>query len=213
MSRRLILVRHGQTSWNAIGLAQGHADVQLDFVGHAQAAAVAPYLAALEPVALWSSDLVRARETCAYVEKASGLIATYDERLREFDVGERQGLTMAEFAVRFPQEHESWVSGDARVRLRGAEVHDEVRTRMLPALRECLCELLPGQTGIVLTHGAALKVGVVALLGWSAELAAGLRVVDNCAWVTVSQEETTGRLRLAGYNQSLRPGHEAPHAG
>ena len=74
----------------------------LDEVGRAQAAAVAPELAALRPVALWTSDLARARETAAYVEAATGLTAVVDARLREYDLGERTGMTMPEYAASPP---------------------------------------------------------------------------------------------------------------
>jgi len=93
---RLVLVRHGQTAWNLEGRAQGHSDVPLDDVGLAQAAAAAPYVAALRPSALWSSDLARARQTASFVEAATGLAATPDPRLREYDVGIRSGLTLPE---------------------------------------------------------------------------------------------------------------------
>lgn len=208
--RRLILLRHGRTSWNESGRAQGHADVSLDALGHAQATTVAPYLASLRPAALWSSDLARARETCSYLERETALSAKHDERLREFDVGERQGLTIPEFAERFPEEHAAWVRGDSMIRLPGAEVTSEVEARVLPALREYLSSLEPGETGVVVTHGAALKVGVVGLLGWPADLAVGLRGIDNCAWVTLEELGAGGRLRMVGYNESVRPGHEEP---
>ena len=70
VGRRLVLVRHGQTAWNAEGRAQGHADVSLDDVGRTQAETMAPVVAAYDPVALVSSDLARARETAAFLEKA-----------------------------------------------------------------------------------------------------------------------------------------------
>jgi glucosyl-3-phosphoglycerate phosphatase len=208
--RRLVVLRHGRTAWNAVGRAQGHADVELDELGHEQAAAAAPYLASLEPTALWTSDLARARQTCAYVEKITGLVAAEDARLREFDVGARQGLTIPEFAERYPEEHANWLTGDGTVRLPGAENHSDVEARMLPALRGCLAALSAGQTGIVVTHGACLKVGVVALLDWPRELAMSLRGIDNCAWVTLEELGLGGRLRLVGYNESVRPGHDAP---
>jgi probable phosphoglycerate mutase len=208
--RRLVLLRHGRTAWNAAGRAQGHADVELDELGHEQAAAAAPYLASLEPVALWTSDLARARQTCAHVEKATGLGAVEDRRLREFDVGDRQGLTIPEFAERHPEQHANWVHGDGSLRLPGAENHDDVEHRMLPALRACLEELGAGETGVVVTHGACLKIGVVALLDWPRELAPSLRGIDNCAWVTLEEAGLGGRLRLVGYNESVRPGHDAP---
>ncbi len=204
-----MVLRHGRTAWNALGRAQGHADVELDELGHEQAAAAAPYLASLEPTALWTSDLARARQTCAYVEKATGLVAAEDARLREFDVGARQGLTIPEFAERYPEQHANWVTGDDRPPPRGGEPSD-VEARMLPALRGCLAALSAGQTGVVVTHGACLKVGVVALLDWPRELALSLRGIDNCAWVTLEELGLGGRLRLVGYNESVRPGHDAP---
>ncbi len=208
--RRLVVLRHGRTAWNAAGRAQGHADVELDELGHEQAAAAAPYLASLGPAALWTSDLARARQTCAYVEKAAGLVAAEDPRLREFDVGARQGLTIPEFAERYPEEHANWLTGDGTLRLPEAENHADVEGRMLPVLRSCLDELMAGQTGIVVTHGACLKVGVVALLDWPRELAMSLRGIDNCAWVTVEELSLGSGLRLVGYNESVRPGHDAP---
>ncbi|MGN6129474.1 MAG: histidine phosphatase family protein [Nocardioidaceae bacterium] len=206
--RRLVLLRHGRTAWNAAGRAQGHADVGLDEVGHAQAAAAAPYLASLEPAALWTSDLARARQTADPLAKETGLTAVEDPRLREFDVGIRQGLTLAEFAERHPEEHTRWSRHDD-VRLTGAETAGDVEARMLPALRACLEELPAGQTGVVVTHGACLKVGVVGLLGWPRAQSSSLGGVDNCAWVTIEELGHQGRLRLVGYNESVRPGHDA----
>ena len=102
--RRLVLLRHGRTALELIGRAQGHTDVTLDDTGREQAAAAAQYLAGYGAVALWSSDLARAGvRTATYVEKATGLAAVTDPRLREFDVGERAGLTVAEFAEKFPE--------------------------------------------------------------------------------------------------------------
>jgi probable phosphoglycerate mutase len=205
-----VLLRHGRTAWNEAGRAQGHADVPLDATGRGQAAAAAPYLASLRPAVLWSSDLARARETCEHVERATGLSAKYDERLRELDVGERQGLTAEQFAERFPDEHAAWADGEFAVRLPGAEVTSDVAARMLPALRECLGSLGAGETGVVVTHGAALRVGIAGLLGWSAGLAADLQGVHNCSWATLRETGHGGRLRLVGYNESVRPGHEMP---
>ncbi len=208
--RRLVLVRHGRTSWNAVGRAQGHADVGLDDEGHAQAAATAPYLASLAPASLWTSDLLRARQTCEYVEQVSGLVARADPRLREFDVGIRQGLTIPEFAERHPAEHASWERGGHGSRLPGAETSADVADRVVPALTDVLGSVGAGQTAVVVTHGACLKVGVVGLLGWPPDLDRSLRGIDNCAWVTLEEVALGERLRLTGYNESVRPGHDAP---
>jgi probable phosphoglycerate mutase len=203
--RRLLLVRHGRTAWNRIGRAQGHADVGLDVVGHEQAAAVAPYLASLRPAALWSSDLIRARQTCAYLERATGLSAKLDDRLREFDVGARQGMTSAEFEASFPEAYRAWRAGDDMVRVPGSETTVEVAERMVPALLESLASLAAGESGIVVTHGACLKVGLLGLLGWPQVQAESLPGVGNCAWATLCEVQHGGRVRLESYNVGVGP--------
>jgi broad specificity phosphatase PhoE len=208
--RRLVVLRHGRTAWNAEGRAQGHADVPLDEVGEEQAAAVTPYLASLEPQALWTSDLARAHGTCAHLERVTGLVATVDARLREFDVGLRQGLTMSELAQRHPDAYAAWERGEDLMHVTRGEDAAAVAERVGAALDEALAALAPGRTGVVVTHGAALKAGLVAVLGWPATTANDLRGMDNCAWATLEELGLGGRLRLAGYNESVRPGHDAP---
>lgn len=201
MSRRLLLLRHGRTAWNESGRAQGHADIELDDTGHAQAEAAARHLAGVRITALWASDLARARQTAGYLAERTGLPVTEDPRLREFDVGDRQGLTLAEFAERFPEGYAAWKRGEALVPVNGGEGSEDVEARMVPALRACLAALDHGETGLVVTHGAAMKVAVTGLLEWPLDLAASLKAVDNCGWVTLEEIEHGGRLRLAGYNE------------
>jgi probable phosphoglycerate mutase len=212
VTRTIVLLRHGQTAWNAEQRAQGHADISLDDVGRAQAAAAALHLAALAPVRLWSSDLARARETAAYVAQATGLTLETDPRLREYDVGVRSGLTHPEFKASYPQEYAAWLADDERVLVEGEESTLQVRERMLAALTDCLDALAEGETGIVVTHGACLKVGLIALLGWPWELSRGLRGMDNCGWSVLSEHGTKGGLRLVSYNETAVVGAHPDHA-
>ena len=209
--RRLVVLRHGRTEWNAVGRAQGHANISLDDVGREQAEAVAPYLASLEPAALWTSDLARARETCAFVEKETGLSAVEDVRLREFDVGAAPGADDAGVRRALPRTSTPPGSTASGFRLEGAEVDHEVADA--DGCRRCArpcSRSRAGETVVVVTHGASLKIGLVALLGWPLETATTLQGIDNCAWVTVEELDLDGRLRMSGYNESVRPGHDAP---
>jgi broad specificity phosphatase PhoE len=80
----LLLVRHGQTEWNALGLMQGQtAHIPLTELGHAQAAAAAAELAGIRPGALISSDLLRARQTADHCARATGLPVAVTSALRE----------------------------------------------------------------------------------------------------------------------------------
>lgn len=197
--RRLVLLRHGQTAWNAEGRFQGHTDVELDEQGRAQAEAVAPVLAALSPTRLWSSDLARARQTAESVGSCAGLVPVLDARLREYDVGVRAGLTAAELREQHPEQYAAWAHGGTGI-IDGAEDHDLVRDRVVSAFEECWAALKAGETGIVVMHGAALRTGLIAFLGWPAEARASLRAVNNCGWVELLEAED-GRPLLSAYNR------------
>lgn len=204
--RTLVLVRHGRTAWNAEGRAQGHLDVGLDDVGRAQAEAVAPAIAALGPDVLWSSDLARAASTAAAVADATGLEVRHDPRLREYDVGERAGLTIPEFAAAYPAEHARWTAAggsfDHPDAVPGAESTDDVLGRVLPALREALASVRPGGTACVVSHGAALRAATVALLGWDRTASASLRGMDNCGHTVLTEAAPGAPLRLVAWNRT-----------
>jgi len=200
--RKVVLVRHGQTAWNAEGRAQGHADVGLDDTGRAQAEALAPVIAGLDPALLVTSDLARARETAALLEKETGLTAIEDPRWREYDLGERTGLTLAEFGERLGTKFDGWWDVHAHVEVPGSETSDDVAARVVPAFEELLERLTEGETAVVVTHGASLRIALVGILGWPLSTAGGFESMHNCAWAMLA-ETGAGRLRLASYNQTV----------
>ena len=83
----------------------------------------------------------------------------------------------------------------------GEESTEEVRDRVLPALRDCLAALEPGETGLVVLHGACLKVGLMGLLGWPWELSRSLQGPENCGYCVLSEHAVRGGLRLTSYNE------------
>jgi probable phosphoglycerate mutase len=196
---RLLLLRHGRTEWNHVGWAQGHADVPLDEVGHLQAKAVAPLVAALSPTRIWSSDLARASQTAAHVAAECGLPVEVDPRLREFAVGEREGLTWAESVARFPWIADGVGLGERLAGVPGAESDDAVHDRIGPALEDHAAALAPGETGVVVTHGAALKIAMAALLGWDRSVMRSFRVLGNCRWAALLVPAARPERRLESY--------------
>jgi probable phosphoglycerate mutase len=197
--RRLVLLRHGRTAWNHTRRAQGHADVPLDEVGHAQAQAAAPYLAAMRPARLWSSDLARAAQTAEHVAAACGLEIEHDPRLREFSVGERSGMTWDEAVKEFPQIADGVGLGERLRGVPGAETDADVVARIVPAVEDCAAALAPGETGIVVTHGAALKLALGGLVGWDESAGRVLAVLDNCHWTSILVPADGGPRRLLDY--------------
>lgn len=196
--RRLVLLRHGRTEWNATKRIQGQLDPGLDDTGRAEARAVAPVIAALGPALLWSSDLARARQTTDLVAAATGLVATYDERLREFHLGERQGLTHADYQEIAPEEFARFRAGDW-TEVPGAEHPEAAAKRYVAALHDVVAGLAPGATAVVVSHGAVTRTGLVSFLGWPLEAARDLRALGNCARVELHEREN-GRWAMAAYN-------------
>jgi glucosyl-3-phosphoglycerate phosphatase len=197
---RLLVWRHGQTEWNAIGRIQGHTDIGLDEVGVAQAEAAAAVLAAEEPDLIVSSDLSRARQTAAALAAYTGLPVRTDARLRERGHGPWEGLTNAELRARWPDEFERWRAG-LPVRVDGVEDLPDVSKRVGEALLAAT-ERAPGGTIVVTTHGGAAKRGCGALLGWPDEAVATVQGLRNCHWTEL--HSTRHGWRLYGHN--LGPG-------
>lgn len=103
MSTTLILIRHGETRLNALGVFQGQLDEPLNDVGLGQARAVAASMADLEPDAIYTSDLLRAKQTADEVAKLTGHEVHTDERLREIHCGSWHGRSIDEVSQELPQ--------------------------------------------------------------------------------------------------------------
>ncbi len=154
----LLLVRHGETDWNADGRLQGQTDRPLSDYGRRQARQLAEELVDEELEAIYASDLARARETADIVGERLGLPVALDPQLREKDWGTWEGLTAVERdRVEFVGE--------------STEAHSE---RMLHALRR-ISERHPGDARVlVVTHGGSMRRIQSAVLGMA------LPVVENC---------------------------------
>lgn len=101
----LWLVRHGQTDWNLAGRWQGQSPAApgLNEAGRAQAIALRKQLEGRQISTVYSSDLLRARQTAELLAEPLGLPVNLDRRLREMDLGAWEGLLSSEISARFPQ--------------------------------------------------------------------------------------------------------------
>ena len=160
----LLLVRHGETDWNAERRWQGHADVPLNDRGRAQAENLAGELVEAGIDAVYSSDLSRARETAEIVGTRLGVEVELDPDLREIDVGSREGR-------RWP-ETRTWAEWDG-------EAHKTHAERVLGAIRR-IAELHPEARVLVVTHGGSIR-RVHEHLGLDEEKVLGNCTVWACA--------------------------------
>ena len=197
---RLVLWRHGQTAWNAGRRFQGQSDIPLDETGLAQAERAARLLAGLRPDLIVSSDLIRATATAAPLARLTGLEVTLDKDLRERHGGVWEGLTDAEIRARYPEEHANWIPPDGES---SAAVADRVTAALQRIAATVGEDGYAGHLAVVVSHGAALRLGLSRLLGLPQEAFGALGPLSNCSWSVLGQRY--GRWRLLEHNAGTLP--------
>jgi glucosyl-3-phosphoglycerate phosphatase len=195
-SRKIVLWRHGQTTWNVERRFQGTTDIPLDETGVEQAARSARLLAALAPTAIVSSPLRRAAATAQALADVTGLTVIHDPGLIERGGGAWEGLTNQEIRTRYPDEHAIWQPP-------GGETAEEVAKRFAEALERALECLPDGGPLVVVSHGAAVRIGMLNWLGFPEELWSRFGGLSNCSWSVLEE----GRLgwRLVEHNAGTLP--------
>jgi len=156
MTTEFILLRHGETEWNALGCLQGHLNSTLSRKGLRQADALAARLATVTFQALYCSDLDRAVQTASPIAARTGHDARQDPRLRERGLGILQGLTRAEAGQRHPESFAAYTSGDPDFVI----PEGESASQRLRLAVQCLEELGARHAGsrvVVITHGGVLS--------------------------------------------------------
>ncbi len=153
---RVLLWRHGQTDWNMVNRFQGHSDIPLNDVGRYQVQHAAEILAGMNPTAIISSDLGRARETAQALAKLVGLPVTTHEGLRETNGGLWEGKTGKENRAEDFQNFIRWIDGEDNPAGTTGERRSEVAARAVAAISEALADKTD-QLLIVATHGGTAR--------------------------------------------------------
>jgi broad specificity phosphatase PhoE len=180
---RLFLVRHGETESNRLNLALGRDDVPLNERGLWQAERVAQALAREPLAAVYSSPLRRALDTARAVASPLGLAVEIEERLIEMDVGEADGLTLAEVASRYPGLLEAWASEEGPTQaMPGGECLVDVQERAWPAVQD-LAASHGDEAVAAVTHNFVILSVLIRVLGM--ELAQFRRLRHSVGAVSV----------------------------
>lgn len=155
---RLLLVRHGQSEWNASHRLQGQADIGLSDHGRHQSDTLRPVIETIKPCRAISSDLQRVRDTA---KRIGARDPVFTEQLREIDVGEWTGRTIEDIEASDPDGYLGWRAG--RQTPPGGETWDDFAGRIqtvITAEKEDPCENL-----LVVCHGGVIRAILQRFLG------------------------------------------------
>lgn len=180
-STRIILIRHGETAWNAERRLQGHIDIALNARGERQAQALASALTGERFDAIVSSDLLRANQTAMAIARKHDLPVRMDPALRERCYGAFEGLLYAEIEQRYPAEFAAWQARDVDSAVpdgeRKAETFRQFFHRSTGAMRAWADEF-PGGTLALVAHGGVLECAYRSALGLSLETPRNFKVMN-----------------------------------
>lgn len=153
---KLYLTRHGETDWNLASRIQGKTDTPLNETGKQQAAELSLSLKEkdIRFDRIYTSRLLRARETARIVAESLHLPLTELDGIEEMDLGKWEGYTWKQVKESFPQEYSIWHDNRRYTRTPGGESYEELLQRILPALQKAAGK--EGGNALLVTHSAVI---------------------------------------------------------
>lgn len=199
---RLLIVRHGETPWNAQGRIQGHSDINLSELGVLQARAVSRRLANTQIDVAYCSDLLRASETAKMILEGhgvpTGVQLNQTHLLRERYYGVFEGLTVDERQDQFPGMFAASLVKDLDFAPAGGESARQTLTRVGPLVTG-IKERHLDETVLLVGHGGSLRAAILALMDFPAE-ATWRFVMANCSLSIIDTYSDNAVFRL--YNDT-----------
>lgn len=208
VAMHITLVRHGETDYNAVGRYQGHAQIALNELGHAQAARVCARLSQRPVTAIYSSDLVRCIETIDGLVAASGLPLTLVPGLREIGVGLWEHLTIPEIAAAYPGNYAAYRQQPGATVHVGGESYVQLQQRAVAAVQRIIAAHDPDAHLVVCSHGGTIR----SIVCWLLDLDVNhynKMWIDNCAITRLRVAD--GHIRLLTLNDTAHHDVVLPH--
>jgi len=198
----LYMVRHGQTAASRENRFSGSSDPPLTEIGEAMAQAFAAAYGSMKWAAIYTSPMLRTRQTAAALERATGIQARVEAGLREIDYGEWEGLRQDEVKQRWPEAFEYWAADVASRGTPGGETAFHVAARAMRVVEEIRTRHREGNV-LLVCHKATLRIITCALLGLDVRLFRE-RIAQPVGAVTLfAVTERTAQLTLLGDRSHL----------
>jgi len=194
----ILLVRHGQSEGNVLGLFTGHSGYPLSELGHAQAAKTAEYIHANYQVdAVYSSDLPRAFQTAEHIAKAFGLPITTNAGLREINAGDWENRLFNELLPLYPNSFPLWRNDFFNAYCVGGESVSQVGERGTKALY-AIAEANPGKCIAVASHATTIRSSLWKISGTPESAMQNMLYSANCGVSELAYVD--GKLEIVSMN-------------
>ena len=204
---RILLVRHGESEGNVLGIFTGHSGYPLTEMGHKQAELTAAYIGKLYQVdAVYSSDLPRAFQTAEHIAHVFELPVVTDCRLREIRAGKWEKKSFDMLGDLFPEDYAVWVNDTTNARCTGGESVREVAERTVQGIMD-IAASHSGQCVVITMHATPIRASLCKIAGGTPEQFRAYNFGCNCAVSELVFEN--GRLNIitanyAGHLQSCK---------
>ena len=179
---RIYLVRHGQTAWNKEEIFRGRTDVPLNETGLREAQLAGEYFREMDIHAVYSSPLLRARETAQKIAEVQRLEVRPLQGIIDMCFGAWEGQSLKEVQEKDGERFQQWKNGPHLVKIPGGETLDEVRERAMGALEDTI-QSHSGKTLLFVSHRVVNKVILCSILG-----------LDNSHFWQIGQDATAINL-------------------
>jgi broad specificity phosphatase PhoE len=203
---RLLLARHGQSTWNELKRFQGRSDPELSPLGRAQAEALGRALRRFRLAAAYVSPMHRAVETAEIALREAGLPFTPVEELKELSLGDWEGSTVDEIRGQTGDPYRAWLEAPLDCPPPGGEPLPDVSARVLGAVDRIAAMHRDDEDVLLVAHGGVISVYACHLLGCSFNHLWRLRI-DNAS-LTVAKPPRLVSLNDTSHLQgALAPKH------
>ena len=162
----IMLIRHGESTWNAEGIIQGWGDPPLSEAGCAQARSLGLRLSQRERIdALYSSTLQRARETAEIIGELTGTSPRFDNRLREGGIGVLTGVNIKDVEKLYPEIWRDWQENPLMTPIPGGEDNESFRRRVVEIMESIIANHEDNDQIAVVSHGGTFGTYLAHLIG------------------------------------------------
>jgi len=161
MQTKLILIRHGITTWNKQRRYCGYKDVCLSNMGEKQTAKLHKRLKSVNFDRVYSSDRKRAIQTAKIIFNGTRITRVKD--LRELNFGVFEGLNYREIMKKYPSVYKRWMRNPFRNGIPKAECLHSFKKRINTAIKR-IVRLNQGKTVAVVCHGGTIGMFITDIL-------------------------------------------------